>query len=86
MKTDTAIERELMFTRRLVCALIELSVDDARNERRYRRKNTSNHRIANQNNAIHFIKSRTFEMMCFALGIPCEKIRRKAYEIVEGVS
>lgn len=66
---------EIRFTREILCQLIVGAWKDATNERSYQRKNTKNHRDKNRSEARYFLRSRAFEAMCLALGLPGDKIR-----------
>ncbi len=73
-------ENELLFTREILCAMIDLAVLDAkRDPNKYLRKNTKNFSLQNQLDAFHFLKSEGFVEICHALGLPADKIRRKAF-------
>jgi len=72
-------ENELLFTREVLCAMIKLSIDDARKDfSKFLRQNTKNTQEKHQIDAIHFIKSDGFKDICNILGLPTDKFRRKA--------
>jgi hypothetical protein len=70
---------EVMFTRRILCALVQQAVQDARDEGVYLRRYTQGMARKNREEAIHFIKSKAFDGICYALHIPTDRIRRAAY-------
>jgi ribosome biogenesis GTPase A len=78
------IDNELMFTRGLLCGMIEQAVLDAQNENVYETKSLNEHREMNQKSAIAFLNSTFYSQLCTALGnasgfnIPAKKIRQKA--------
>jgi hypothetical protein len=73
-------ENELLFTREVLCAMIELAIDDARKDySKFLRENTKNNQQKNQLDAIHFIRSKGFEDICNALGLAADKFRLKAF-------
>lgn len=73
-------ENELLFTREVLCAMIELSIHDARKDcSKFLRQNTKNTQEKHQIDAIHFIKSDGFKDICNALGLPADKFRKKAF-------
>ena len=73
-------ENELLFTREVLCAMIDLAVADAQcDPEKYLRSNTKNFALQYQLDAFHFLKSEGFKDICNALGLPADKIRRKAY-------
>jgi len=81
---DQKIDAELMFTRGLLCGMIEQAVLDARNETVYESKSLNEHREMNQKSAIAFLNSTFYSQLCTALGnasgfnIPAKRIRQKA--------
>ena len=81
---DQKIDAELMFTRGLLCGVIEQAVLDAQNETVYETKSLNEHREMNQKSAIKFLNSTFYSQLCTALGnasgfnIPAKKIRQKA--------
>jgi hypothetical protein len=78
------IDNELMFTRGLLCGLIEQAVLDAQNETIYESKSQNEHREMNQRSAIAFLNSTFYSQLCTALGnasgfhISAKRIRHKA--------
>ena len=80
MKDDA----EILFTRNLLCAVIEQAVVDAQNETQYMSKSLQEHREANQRSAIAFLNSRFYNHLCEALSdasgvtLLSKKIRQKA--------
>jgi hypothetical protein len=73
-------ENELLFTREVLCAMIDRAVLDAQcDPDKYLRSNTKNFAVQNQLDAFHFLKSEGFVNICHALGLPANKIRRKAF-------
>jgi ribosome biogenesis GTPase A len=81
---DEKIDNELMFTRGLLCGLIEQAVLDAQNETVYESKSLNEHREMNQKSAIAFLNSTLYSQLCTALGnasgfhISAKRIRQKA--------
>jgi ribosome biogenesis GTPase A len=81
---DQKVDNELMFTRGLLCGLIEQAVLDAQNETVYESKSLNEHREMNQRSAIAFLNSTLYSQLCTALGnasgfnIPSKRIRQKA--------
>jgi hypothetical protein len=75
---------EILFTREVLCAMIEQAVLDAQNETVYETKSLNEHREINQRSAIAFLNSTFYGDLCEALGdaagvvLPSKKIRRKA--------
>jgi hypothetical protein len=81
---DQKVDNELMFTRGLLCGMIEQAVLDAQNETVYETKSLNEHREMNQKSAIAFLNSTFYSQLCTALGnasgfnIPSKQIRQKA--------
>jgi ribosome biogenesis GTPase A len=81
---DQKIDAELMFTRGLLCGMIEQAVLDAQNETVYESKSLNEHREMNQKSAIAFLNSTFYSQLCTALGnasgfhMPAKRIRQKA--------
>jgi hypothetical protein len=75
---------EILFTREILCAMIQQAVLDARNETVYETKSLNEHREMNQRSAIAFLNSSFYGDLCEALGdaagvvLPSKKIRQKA--------
>jgi hypothetical protein len=81
---DEQIDNELMYTRRLLCAMIKQAVLDAKNDRDYLRNNLKNNRERYQRTAIAFLNSAFYRDLCKALGdcsgigLPADKIKLEA--------
>lgn len=72
-------EYEIIFTRHVLCAIVQQAVRDAQGESKYNRKYTNRLAKIHRDEAIHFLKSRAFEGICNALNVPIDRIRRAAY-------
>lgn len=80
LKMSQQTENELLFTREVLCAMIERAVLDAKLiPDNYVRQHTKNMNEQFQTDAIHFLQSEGFKDICNALGLPSDKIRRMAY-------
>ena len=81
---DEQVDNELMYTRRLLCAMIRQAVLDAKNDRDYLRNNLKNNRERYQRTAIAFLNSAFYRNLCKALGdcsgigLPADKMRLEA--------
>ena len=77
-------DNEILFTRKLLCAVIEQAFEDAQNDTVYETKSLNEHREINQRSAIAFLNSTFYGDLCEALGdaagvvLPSKKIRQKA--------
>ena len=78
------IDNELMYTRRLLCAMIRQAVFDAKNDREYVTADNQSERERNQRTAIDFLNSEFYKDLCKALGdcsgigLPADKIKLEA--------
>jgi hypothetical protein len=81
---DEKVDNEVMFTRRVLCAMIRQAVFDAKNNREYVTEDNQKEREANQRSAILFLNSEFYKDLCTALGrasgvgIPADKITLEA--------
>lgn len=77
-------DNEILFTREVLCAMIEQAVLDARNDTVYESKSLNEHREINQRSAIAFLNTAFYSDLCEALGdaagvvLPSKRIRQKA--------
>ena len=73
-------ENELLFTREVICQMIERAYLDAISKTNgFMRNHTSNVATKHQDDAIYFLKSKGFEQLCDAIGVSHSKIRNKAF-------
>ena len=77
-------DNEIMFTREVLCAMINQAVKDAKNERKYVNGDNARNRELNQRSAIFFLNSVFYKDLCKVLGdcsgvgIPADKIKLEA--------
>lgn len=77
-------DNEILFTREVLCAMIQQAVLDARNDTVYESKSLNEHREMNQRSAIAFLNTPFYADLCEALGdaagvvLPSKRIRQKA--------
>lgn len=78
------IDREIMFTREVLCAMVRQAVLDAKNDKEYETLQNQNERELNQRSAIEFLKSDFCADLlrvlgdCSGIGLPADKIRLEA--------
>lgn len=78
------IDREMMFTREVLCAMVRQAVLDAKNDKEYETIQNRNDRELNQRTAIEFLKSEFCADLlkvlgdCSGIGLPADKIRLEA--------
>jgi hypothetical protein len=81
---DEQVDNEVMYTRRLLCAMIRQAVFDAKNDREYVTADNQSERERNQRTAIDFLNSEFYKDLCKALGdcsgigLPADKIKLEA--------
>ena len=81
---DEKVDNEVMYTRRLLCAMIRQAVFDAKNDREYVTADNQSERERNQRTAIKFLNSNFYRDLCKALGdcsgvgLPADKMRLEA--------
>lgn len=63
----------------LLCALLELTVQDIQNTTKYQSKNRRLDQMVAKREALHWIRSDDFEMTCDAVGVPPSLIRKAAF-------
>jgi hypothetical protein len=68
---------ELEYLRRVLIGIIEVTIEDLTNERKYKGKNSKNAQALNQAEALVFIRSSAFDLACDAVGVPACRIRTK---------
>jgi hypothetical protein len=68
---------ELLFTREIACQIVKRAWYDIKGdkEEEYVRQSDNNHREKYKRSAIHFLKSKGFETICDAVGLPADRIR-----------
>ena len=73
-------ELDILFTRKILCAMIECAVRDIQNETEYQREWTQGKADFAKQSGITFLQSRLFEDLCDTLGLPSSKIRQAAFK------
>jgi hypothetical protein len=72
-------ENEIMYTRKILCAIVQQAIEDAQSNPVYLRRHTKMTAENAKNEAIHFIKSKHFSMICNALNLPIDKLKKAAF-------
>jgi len=67
-----------MFTRNILCGMIEQAVEDMRSEKVFLSKQLNDLQELDRDTALHFIRSRAFQGICDVLALPADKIKTKA--------
>lgn len=71
-------DAEIMFTRNILCGMIEQAVEDMRSEKVFLSKQLNDLQELDRDTALHFIRSRAFQGICDVLALPADKIKTKA--------
>ena len=72
-----ADQLELNYLRRVLIGMIEVTVEDMTNDKKYQSKNKKADQALNKREALEFIRSRAFDTVCDAVGIPACRVRTK---------
>jgi hypothetical protein len=68
-----------MFTRSLLCAVIQCAVNDVQSETVFKQSARNSQADECRRSAIHFLKSDFFNDLCVLLALQADKIRSKAF-------
>jgi len=68
---------ELHYLRRVLIGIIEVTVEDMLDERKLKGKNTRRDQEINKREALAFLRSSAFDLICDAVGVPACRIRTK---------
>ena len=71
-------ETDILFTRNVLCAMIQQAVVDLKSDTIYEKVNTQSHADQNRRSAKYFLQSDFFTALCDTLGLPACKIKREA--------
>ena len=71
-------DADTLFTRNIMCAMIQRAVEDLKNETTYGKTNAQSHADQNRRSAKYFLQSDFFNSLCETLGLPACKIKREA--------
>jgi hypothetical protein len=73
----SAEQLELLYLRRVLIGILEVTVEDMLNERKLVGKNSKRDQQINKREALEFIRSSAFDTVCDAVGVPACRIRTK---------
>lgn len=68
---------ELAYLRRVLIGILEVTVEDMLDERVLKGKNSRMNQKINKREALDFIRSSAFDLLCDAIGVPACRIRTK---------
>ena len=78
MTPEEQYDAEIMFTRNILCGMIEQAVEDMRSEKVFLSRQLNEHQELDRDSALHFIRSKAFQGICDVLALPADKIKTKA--------
>ena len=78
MTPEEQYDAEIMFTRNLLCGMIEQAVEDMRSEKVFLSRQLNEHQELDRDSALHFIRSKAFQGICDVLSLPADKIKTQA--------
>ena len=78
MTAEEKYDAEIMFTRNILCGMIEQAVEDMRSEKVFVSKQMNDLQELDRDTALHFIRSKAFQGICDVLALPADKIKTKA--------
>jgi hypothetical protein len=73
----SAEQLELAYLRRVLIGILEVTVEDMLDERVLKGKNSRMNQKINKREALEFIRSSAFDLVCDAVGVPSCRIRTK---------
>jgi len=76
--TEEQYDAEIMFTRNILCGMVQQAVQDLRSEKVFVSKQMNAHQEIDRDTALHFIRSKAFQGICDVLALPADKIKTKA--------
>jgi hypothetical protein len=68
---------ELAYLRRVLEEIIEITIFDMTDERKFKSKSNRNEQARNKAEALAFVQCSTFEVVCDAVGVPACRVRKK---------
>lgn len=73
----TAEQLELAYLRRVLVGILEITIEDLTDERKFKSRDNQMNQQRNREEALHFIRSSAFDLICDALNIPACRVRTK---------
>ncbi len=73
----TAEKLELEYLRRVLIGILQVTVEDMLDERQLQTESNRNEQALNKAEALTFIRSSAFDLVCDAVGVPACRIRTK---------
>jgi hypothetical protein len=73
----TAEKLELDYLRKVMIGILEVTVEDLTDERKFKSQSNRNDQLRNKAEALTFIRSTAFDLVCDIVGVPACRIRTK---------
>ena len=73
----TAEKLELDYLRKVMIGILEVTVEDLTDERKFKSQSNRNDQLRNKAEALTFIRSTAFDLVCDIAGVPACRIRTK---------
>lgn len=68
---------ELAYLRRVLVGILQVTIDDLTDEREFKTQSNREEQRRNKEDALQFIRSSAFDLLCDALNIPACRVRTK---------
>lgn len=73
----SAEQLELAYLRRVLIGILQVTIDDLTDTRQFKTKENQKNQEKNRTEALHFIRSAAFELVCDAVGVPACRFKTK---------
>ena len=73
----TAEKLELDYLRKVMIGILEVTVEDLTDDRKFKSQSNRNDQLRNKAEALTFIRSTAFDLVCDIVGVPPCRIRTK---------
>jgi hypothetical protein len=73
----SAEQLELAYLRRVLIGILQVTVEDLTDERKFKSRSNHNAQAQNKREALAFIRSSAFELVCDAVGVPACRMRTR---------
>lgn len=72
MKND---HLELLYLRRVLIGILQITIEDMHSEKNYVKQANQDDHLRNKAEALAFVRSSAFDLVCDAVGIPACRVR-----------
>ena len=73
----SADQLELQYLRRVLIGILQVTVDDLTDERKFQTLEGQRQQQYNRRDALAFIRSSAFDLVCDAVGVPACRVRTR---------